>query len=120
MKWYEAIFGEDVWKHLVIETSFWKHSEEKATKRKLDRNVYYFNGYLTWNEPIILFQTDEESYGKSLNTKIHEKHPNIPDTLTIPVFFIDPVLHIYKDPCDADTLSISDREKEKFDHYTSR
>ena len=67
-----------------------------------------------------LFQTDEESYGKSLNAKIHEKHPNIPDTLTIPVFFIDPVLHIYKDPCDADTLSISDREKEKFDHYTSR
>ena len=39
MKWYEAIFGDDIWRHLVIETSFWQHSEEEAKKRKLKRHV---------------------------------------------------------------------------------
>ena len=55
-----------------------------------------------------------------MNSKIHEKHPNIPENLTIPVVFIDPVLQIFKDPCESKTISISDREKEMFDNYTSR
>lgn len=55
-----------------------------------------------------------------MNSKIHEKHPNISDNITIPVVFIDPVLHIYKDPCDPQSLTISDTERKKFDEYTSR
>ena len=69
---------------------------------------------------ILSLQTDEERYAASLNSKIHEKHPNIPENLTIPVVFIDPVLQIFKDPCDSKTIPISDREKEMFDNYTSR
>ena len=26
--WYEAIFGREMWKHVVSETTFWSHSEE--------------------------------------------------------------------------------------------
>ena len=39
MKWYEAIFGGNLWNHLVIETSFWSHSEENSKDRQLNRNV---------------------------------------------------------------------------------
>ena len=39
MKWYEAIFGESIWNHMVIETSFWKHSEEESAKRLINRKV---------------------------------------------------------------------------------
>jgi hypothetical protein len=31
--WYEAIFGKEMWKHVVVETTFWSHSKEAAALR---------------------------------------------------------------------------------------
>ena len=31
--WYEAIFGKEMWKHVIVETTFWSHSEAEAQKR---------------------------------------------------------------------------------------
>ena len=35
--WYEAIFGKEMWKHVVVETSFWSHSEEAVKQRWNER-----------------------------------------------------------------------------------
>ena len=35
--WYEAIFGKDMWKHVVAETTFWSHSEEAVNQRWKER-----------------------------------------------------------------------------------
>ena len=39
MNWYEAIFGEEIWKHLAMEISFWGHKEEEAKDRRATREV---------------------------------------------------------------------------------
>ena len=31
--WYEAIFGKEMWKHVIVETTFWSHSSEAAALR---------------------------------------------------------------------------------------
>ena len=43
MNWYEAIFGDDIWKHLAIEISFWGHTEFEAEHRMSTRKVLDFN-----------------------------------------------------------------------------
>ena len=43
MNWYEAIFGEDIWKLLAIEISFWGHKQDEAEDRMLNRKVLVFN-----------------------------------------------------------------------------
>ena len=35
--WYEAIFGREMWKHVVSETTFWSHSEESVDLRMQER-----------------------------------------------------------------------------------
>ena len=35
--WYEAIFGKDMWKHVVVETSFWSHSLDAVSQRWQER-----------------------------------------------------------------------------------
>ena len=39
MKWYEAIFGDNLWNHLVIEVSFWEHTKSAIIKRRNSRGV---------------------------------------------------------------------------------
>ena len=34
MNWYEGIFGNEIWKRVIIEVSFWGHAEEHVEKRK--------------------------------------------------------------------------------------
>ena len=46
MNWYEAIFGDDIWKYLAIEISFWGHTEKEAEKRMSTRKVLDFNYWL--------------------------------------------------------------------------
>ena len=38
LRWYEAIFGTDMWKHVVTETTFWGHSVAEVENRKRERN----------------------------------------------------------------------------------
>ena len=103
MSWYEVIFGTEIWNHLVMEISFWGHSPENA-KERFD----YRDGM------------DETKYADLLNKEIHDKHKKLPDELKIPFLFIDPVCHIFKDPCDSKTRDVTDREKEMFRKYTDR
>ena len=39
--WYEAIFGKEMWKHVIVSTTFWSHSTEAATLRfeRITENV---------------------------------------------------------------------------------
>lgn len=37
--WYQAIFGVDMWKHLIVETTFWGHSETNKADRMSNRGV---------------------------------------------------------------------------------
>ena len=39
MKWYEAIFGKDIWNHLAMEVSFWSHTDVDAKRRMATREV---------------------------------------------------------------------------------
>lgn len=39
MKWYEGLFGDNFWEHLVIEASFWKHSKDDSSRRQSFREV---------------------------------------------------------------------------------
>ena len=43
MNWYEAIFGDEIWKYLAIEISFWGHKKDEAEDRMLIRKVLVFN-----------------------------------------------------------------------------
>ena len=65
-------------------------------------------------------KTDEAKVADLLNKEIHEKHKNLPEDLKIPFLFIDPVSHIFKDPCDDETREVTVREKEQFRKYTDR
>ncbi len=33
LKWYEAIFGPEMWTNVIVETTFWSHSEDDANQR---------------------------------------------------------------------------------------
>lgn len=50
--------------------------------------------------------------------QIHDKHSNLPKNLQIPFLFIDPVLDIFKDPCDSKTRKLDSIEKIRFQEYT--
>ena len=45
IQWYEAIFGTDMWKHVVMETTYWGHTLVDANKRKRTKGdvSYDFN-----------------------------------------------------------------------------
>ena len=119
MNWYEAIFGNDIWKHLAMEISFWGHTEDESKKRMTTRKVLNSFQLLEWNYSYSL-QIDETKFAYLLNKEIHEKHKNLPDDLEIPFLFIDPVSHIFKDPCDNETRGVTVREKEQYRKYTDR
>jgi len=69
LRFFEELFGEQFWKSIIIEVSFWSHTNddiEKRKRRKLDENK------MTGN----------------LNQKMRQYFPDIPP---IPVVFVDPV-----------------------------
>jgi hypothetical protein len=44
--WYEAIFGREMWKHVITETTFWSHSQDAVDKRWRERGqVKYSKGF---------------------------------------------------------------------------
>ena len=51
--WYEAIFGKEMWKHVIVETTFWSHSSEAAALRY--RNFPTFQAWLTCSTHIDKF-----------------------------------------------------------------
>ena len=65
-------------------------------------------------------QIDELSFANDINKKIHEKHKNLPKDVEIPFLFIDPVVDIFKDPCNSGTTQVTTREKEQFQKYTDK
>ncbi len=50
--WYEAIFGKEMWRHVVTETTFWKHSEAAAMERLTKRNLNDTIQESLWREKI--------------------------------------------------------------------
>ena len=63
---------------------------------------------------------DETNFAKLINTKIHEKHSNIPRDFVIPFLFIDPVVDVFRDPCDKYSRTVTLQEKEQFVIYTEK
>ena len=43
VNWYVAIFGEDIWRILAFEVSFWSHSKNVANDRETHREVIILN-----------------------------------------------------------------------------
>ena len=37
--WYEAVFGKEMWRHVVVEHTFWSHSEDEVRKRLENQKV---------------------------------------------------------------------------------
>ena len=62
---------------------------------------------------------DETKFAIDINNQIHQAH-NIPEDLKIPFLFIDPVVDIFKDPCNDGTREVTSREKEQFQKYTDK
>jgi hypothetical protein len=102
LKWYEAIFGKEMWKHVITETTFWSHRESADTQRKQTRG-----------------NLDEELQEKLWKEKFHTEL-NVPRDIRIPGVFIDPVVNIFADPCNSNFNSPEKREIEKFTEYTDK
>jgi hypothetical protein len=101
LNWYEAIFGKEMWKHVVTETTFWKHSTAATNDRRDNRQMNDTLQELQWRE------------------KIH-KDLGIPKEVNIPSVFIDPVVHIFVDPCNSKYTAPEEIEKDKFIEYTDK
>lgn len=37
--WYEAVFGKELWKHVIVETTFWTHTQAEIQNRKQNQQV---------------------------------------------------------------------------------
>ena len=100
IQWYEAIFGKDMWKHVVTETTFWSHTEAEARKREYTMEL------------------TEEKRTRDWSNRFYRKPLLVDRVLDIPVLFIDPIARVFTDPCI--TPMATQREKEKFLEWTSR
>ncbi len=100
--WYEAIFGKEMWKHVITETTFWKHSKAAVEDR--------INNRKNLNDSI------QESLWRE---KLHEDL-GVPRDVIVPSVFIDPVVHIFVDPCSPNYSPPEDGEIRKFKEYTDK
>jgi hypothetical protein len=39
MAWYEAVFGQQMWRNVILEVTFWKHTEADTIHRRLVRKL---------------------------------------------------------------------------------
>jgi hypothetical protein len=37
LKWYQTVFGVEMWKNVLVEVTFWPHNEAEVETRKFDR-----------------------------------------------------------------------------------
>ncbi len=95
LTWYEVIFGKEMWKHVIIETTFWKHGKADVLDRQRTRKI---------NESILEKNWQEEIYKKLAVSK----------NILIPSVFIDPVVDIFVDPCNEYYMEPESREIVKF------
>jgi hypothetical protein len=90
-----------MWTHVITETTFWKHSQahvlDRLEKQSLNESV---------RESIL-----HEKLFKTLNVSREIRVPNV---------FIDPVAHIFVDPCNPKYSKPEPREIEKFIEYTDK
>ena len=54
LKLYQNIFGKEMWKNVIVEMSFWKHTEREVCDRKINKEGL-----------------DEERLAAKLNAKVH-------------------------------------------------
>jgi len=101
LTWYEAIFGKDMWKHVITETTFWKHTNAAATERLNKRQLNDSIQETNWQD------------------KIHEVLA-VPRDVKVPSVFIDPVVHIYVDHCNPKYTRPEQREIQKFLEYNDK
>ena len=73
LSFYEQLFGQDFWKRVIIEVSFWRHREQDKEDRLEDRGI------------------DEGKFAHVLNYQLRRKFGLIRE---IPVVFIDPMYGI--------------------------
>jgi predicted GTPase len=70
LKLYQEIFGKEMWRNVIVEMSYWKHTKQAACDRKKDMSL------------------DELQQQQDINTKLRDvfdvKH-------TVPMVFVDPV-----------------------------
>jgi hypothetical protein len=39
MAWYEAVFGQQMWRNVILEVTFWKHTLADIRNRKVVRKL---------------------------------------------------------------------------------
>jgi hypothetical protein len=89
-----------MWKHVITETTFWKHSAAANKDREQNRGL------------------DEEKQSKLWKEKFHNDL-NVAKDVEIPGVFIDPSLPIFSDPCQrTDQIVPEPNEIEKFKENT--
>ena len=101
--WYEAIFGRQMWKHVVTETTFWSHSARAAEFRSRERDGL-----------------NEEKRQELWARKFHSPPLNVDRSLKIPTVFIDPIADVFDDPCEAGFRPPERREVRQFAEWTNR
>ena len=89
--------------------------QEKYEKNNFENNIEYIRIISCFGN-----QADETSYENKVNKIIHKTHNNLAADLQIPFLYIDPVVDIFEDPCDANTTHVTTREKEQFQKYTDK
>eukprot|EP00092_Neocalanus_flemingeri_P002214 GFUD01002355.1.p1 GENE.GFUD01002355.1~~GFUD01002355.1.p1 ORF type:complete len:1269 (+),score=229.33 GFUD01002355.1:139-3945(+) len=99
LKFYEQIFGKEMWKSVVVEMSFWYHTKTDACKRKEDRDL------------------DEKKQEHDLNYKLRttfgvQHH--------VPLVFIDPMYKGFYPPEHKTRKEIEKREDEMFLNQTTK
>ena len=74
LRMYNYLFGEDLWKHLVIEVTFWENGDEADSKRKIGSPELYTNDLMANKLRSLISDTT-----------------NIPKNVTMPVVFINSI-----------------------------
>ncbi len=90
-----------MWTHVITETTFWKHSQAHVLDRLEKQNLNESVRESTWQANLY----------ENLTVSREIRVPNV---------FIDPVVHIFVDPCNPKYSKPEPREIEKFIEHTDK
>ena len=99
LRHYEQIFGQDMWKNVVVEMSYWSHKEADACKRKENNDL------------------DEKKQELDLKYKLKEEFGV---DYQVPIVFIDPVFKVFHPSDHILRSELEEREYDIFQNQTSK
>lgn len=122
LKWYEDIFGKEMWNHVITEATYHQHFHHKNVNTQERMNapflwvpIHFFTAKFCASQ----VQTDEMCQTRWSKRIQNSSKINV-DT-NIPGMFIDAYkLNVFGDPCNGNWKISSISEKDKFNKSMQR